>query len=377
MTTHEAAPRQRLRELGVEIGRFEPGPWNAITDVAGVRVGHCSVLDGSARTGVTAILPNNDDIFARRLLGGAFILNGAGEMSGLIQLQEWGLLETPILLTNTLAVGKASSALVEHMVRRHPHIGSEHDVIIPLVGECDDSFVNDIAGQHVKREHVYEALDGARSGPVEEGNVGGGTGMVSFDLKGGIGTSSRLVPIGKQGDTDMYTLGVLVMSNVGRLEDLRIDGLQVSDEIEELIPDLVRRKSLYGSIIAVLATDAPLTSYQIQRLCKRVALGIGRVGSFAAHGSGEIVIGFSTANEVARSFTGGKFSNLKVLHDFYVDPLYQAALECTEEAILNALCMATSMQSARGELISAIPLDVVRLVGDFKAYRASQRFTGK
>lgn len=375
MTTSDAAPRQRLRELGVKIGRFEPGPWNAITDVQGVRVGHCSVLDGSARTGVTAILPNNDDIFARRLLGGAFILNGAGEMSGLIQLQEWGLLETPILLTNTLAVGQASSALVEHMVRRHPRIGSDHDVIIPLVGECDDSFVNDIAGQHIKHEHVHEALDTARSGPVEEGNVGGGTGMVSFDLKGGIGTSSRRVPIGKPGDADMYTLGVLVMSNVGRLEDLRIDGLQVSDEIEELIPDLVRRKSLYGSIIAVLATDAPLTSYQIQRLCKRVALGIGRVGSFAAHGSGEIVIGFSTANEVERSLSGGKFSNLKVLHDAYVDPLYQAALECTEEAILNALCMATSMQSARGELISAIPLEVVRLVGDFKAYRASQRVT--
>ena len=229
MITSDVAPRQRLRALGVEIGRFETGPWNAITDVAGVRVGHCSVLDGSARTGVTAILPNDDDIFASRLLGGAFILNGAGEMSGLIQLQEWGLLETPILLTNTLAVGKASSALVDYMVRRHPRIGSDHDVIIPLVGECDDSFVNDIAGQHIKREHVHEALDAARSGPVEEGNVGGGTGMVSFDLKGGIGTSSRRVPIGEvsagEGE-DTYTLGVFVMSNVGRLEDLRIDGFQ-------------------------------------------------------------------------------------------------------------------------------------------------------
>lgn len=359
MDTTNTPPRQRLRELGVSIGKFKTGHWNAITDVAGVRVGHCTVTEGSARTGVTAILPNDDKIFDQRLLGGAFILNGAGEMSGLIQLQEWGLLETPIVLTNTLAVGKASSALVDFMVKRHPRIGSEHDVIIPVVGECDDSFVNDIAAQHITHEHVHHALADAQSGPVAEGNVGGGTGMVSFDLKGGIGTSSRLVPIG---DDDTFTIGVLVMSNVGRLEDLRIDGLQVGSEVERLIPGLIRRKSLYGSIIAVFATDAPLTSYQIQRLCKRVALGIGRVGSFAAHGSGEIVMGFSTANEVERDRGSEKFMNLRVLHDRHVDPLYQATLECTEEAMLNALCMAGPMQSARGELIQALPLQVFERV---------------
>lgn len=356
------APRRRLRELGLELGRFSPGPLNALTDVRGVRVGHATLTEGSARTGVTAILPNDDNIFHERLVGGSFILNGAGEMSGLIQVQEWGLVETPILLTNTLDVGRVSGALVEYLVERYPGIGVEQDVIIPLVGECDDSFVNAIAEQHVTSEHVRHALTTATSGPIPEGNVGGGTGMVSFDLKGGIGTSSRRVPVVDVGE---YTLGVLVMSNVGRLEDLRVDGFAVGERIMARMPHAPKRKSLYGSIITVVGTDAPLMTHQIQRLCKRVALGIGRVGSFAAHGSGEIVIGFSTANTFSRS-PSQKVQQLNILQDRYADPLYQAAIECTEEAILNALCMAEPMLSSRGYTVPALPLEVIEEVATMR-----------
>ncbi|MFT5356320.1 MAG: D-aminopeptidase, partial [Polyangiales bacterium] len=221
----------RARDLGIEIGSFMPGPLNAITDVAGVRVGHHTLISGEGtlevgkgpvRTGVTAILPNGGDIFHHRVTGGAFVLNGAGELSGLTQVQEWGLIETPIILSNTLAVGACSEAVVQYMVGLNPGIGQEHDVVIPLVGECDDSWLNDAAGGHVQAEHVHAALNAAKSGAVTEGSVGGGTGMVTCDLKGGIGTSSRVVSLAD--DACSFTVGVLVMSNFGVLEDLRIDG---------------------------------------------------------------------------------------------------------------------------------------------------------
>lgn len=352
-------PRRRLREWGVGLGRFAPGPYNAITDVRGVRVGHATLDEdapaggrGPVRTGVTAILPNNNDIFMDRMVAGSFILNGAGEMSGLIQVQEWGLLETPILLTNTLSVGRVSEAAMQYMLAQHPGIGSEQDVVIPLVGECDDSFLNDIAGGHIQPEHVYEALSGAASGPVAEGNVGAGTGMISFDFKGGLGTASRIVP-DEDGD---YVLGVLVQSNLGRMEDLRIDGVAVGPWLVQEYGHLNKRKSLYGSVIAVLATDAPLSAPQLNRLCKRVALGIGRVGSYAAHGSGEIILGFSTANVIPRN-KRSKRHTFTFLSDRCVDPLYQAAIECTEEAILNALCMAQGMSGVSDHYAPALPIE--------------------
>ena len=355
--------RRRLRELGIEVGRFATGPFNAITDVAGVMVGHTTLIEGAGplvqgvgpvRTGVTAIVPNGHNIFTERLIGGAFILNGAGELSGLIQVQEWGILETPILLTNTLSVGTVAGAMVEYMLDRYPGIGVDQDVVIPLVGECDDSFLNDIRGQHVDTDHVWQALESATSGPVTEGSVGGGTGMISFDLKGGIGTSSRRLPE----EHGSFTVGVLVMSNYGRLEDLRIDGLPIGRELVEEVRQYQKRVSLYGSIIAVVATDAPLMSHQIGRLCKRVALGIGRVGSYAAHGSGEIILGFSTANAIPR-VTDQPVHNLTVLVDRLMDPLYIAAIECTEEAVLNAMCMATTLDGVDGRLAPAMPLERV------------------
>jgi D-aminopeptidase len=251
---------------------------------------------GPVRTGVTAILPNPVNIFEERVVGGGFILNGAGEVSGMTQLMEWGLMETPIFLTNTLSVGAVSDAAVKWMVEKYPGIGEMHDVIIPLVGECDDSWLNDIAGRHVKEQHVYEAISTASDGPVAEGSVGGGTGMITCDFKAGIGTSSRKLPEKLGG----YTVGVLVMSNFGVMGQLRVGGLPIGEILEPRWGQLPRREQNYGSIIAVIATDAPLISHQLNRLAKRAALGVGRVGSTAMHGSGEIVLAFSTANMVPR-----------------------------------------------------------------------------
>ena len=357
--------RVRARELDLPLGRFKPGKYNAITDVEGVQVGHSTIIEGApgplqvgkgpVRTGVTAILPNEGNIFMDRLTGGAYVLNGAGEVSGLTQVVEWGLLETPILLTNTMSVGAASDALARTMVEANPGIGDEHDVIIPVVGECDDSYLNDIAGQHVKEEHVRKALKAARSGLVQEGAVGGGTGMITCDFKAGIGTSSRKLPPVHGG----YTLGVLVMSNFGKMHNLRVAGMPVGEVLAEKFRGMPRRIQSYGSIIAVVATDAPLLPHQLNRLCKRVSLGIGRVGSYAAHGSGEIVVGFSTANVVPRR-TRKMVYKMKILLDARLDPLYEAVMEATEEAILNSMCMADEMAGAHGHLVPALPLDEVR-----------------
>ncbi len=357
--------RVRARELGLPLGRFKPGKHNAITDVEGVLVGHSTIISGEAgplkvgegpvRTGVTAIMPNLGNIFMERMVGGGFVLNGAGEVSGMTQVMEWGLIETPILLTNTMSVGSVSDAVVRYMVNRYPGIGDEHDVIIPIVGECDDSWLNDISGRHVKAQHVLDAINNASSGPVAEGSVGGGTGMITCDFKAGIGTSSRKLPEAMGG----YTLGVLVMSNFGKMHNLRVGGLPVGEVLAERFREMPRRQQSYGSIIAVVATDAPLLAHQLNRLCKRVALGIGRVGSYAAHGSGEIVVGFSTANNIPRR-TQKMVAKVKILLDQRLDPLYEAVMEATEEAILNSMCMAGPMDGINGNFVPALPLGEVR-----------------
>src|SRR5512142_3360886 len=365
-TTPTPDGRCRARDLGIGLGRFKPGKWNAITDVGGVKVGHSTIIRGAAgplkvgkgpvRTGVTAILPNPANVFQDRVVGGGFILNGAGEVSGMTQLLEWGLIETPIFLTNTLSVGAVSDAAVKWMVERYPGIGDEHDVIIPLVGECDDSWLNDIAGRHVREEHVAEALRTASDGPVAEGNVGGGTGMSTCDFKAGIGTSSRRLPEAMGG----YTVGVLVMSNFGVMRQLRVGGLPVGEVLDARYRQhLPRRHKDYGSIIAVVATDAPLITHQMNRVAKRAALGIGRVGSSAMHGSGEIVLAFSTANQVPRE-TRKMVYRVKILLDQRLDPLYEAVIEATEEAILNALCMARDLDGANGNVVRALPLEDVK-----------------
>jgi D-aminopeptidase len=374
------AARRRARDLGIRLGRYRPGRWNAITDVAGVKVGHSTIIRGAAgplrvgkgpvRTGVTAILPNPENVFQDRVVGGGFILNGAGEVSGMTQLLEWGLIETPIFLTNTLSVGAVSDAAVKWMIDRFPGIGDEHDVIIPLVGECDDSWLNDIAGRHVHEEHVLEALRVAGDGPVAEGNVGGGTGMITCDFKAGMGTSSRKLPESLGG----FTVGVLVMSNFGVMRQLRVGGLPVGEILEARHATMPRRSRSYGSIIAVIATDAPLATHQLNRLAKRAALGVGRVGSTAMHGSGEIMLAFSTANQVPRESRKMVY-RMKVLLDARLDPLYEAVIEATEEAILNALCVARDLDGANGNVCRALPLDdVAELVKGWEEER--ERLSG-
>ena len=361
--------RARLRDLGFSIGHFPVGNANAITDVAGVRVGHTTLIigegplevgKGPVRTGVTAVIPR-ENVFENRVLAGGFVLNGAGEVSGLTQVQEWGLLETPILLTNTMAVGKVSDAAVKWMTRKWPKIGGEDDVVIPLVGECDDSWLSDAVGRHVRSEHVYRAIEQATSGKVAEGSVGAGTGLVTCDFKAGIGTSSRRVGI----EGNDYTVGILVQSNFGVMRSLRVDGAPVGEVLEPLYRD-PRRERNAGSIITIIATDAPLLSSQLVRLCKRAALGIGRLGSYAAHGSGEIVVGFSTANAVPRQ-TSKRTATSDVLLDEACDPLYEAVVECTEEAIVNALCMADEMRGQSGHVAPALPLD--KLTEILRRYR--------
>jgi D-aminopeptidase len=366
--------RHRARELGLPLGRFRPGRWNALTDVEGVQVGHSTIIRGAGRlrrgrgpvrTGVTAILPNERNIFEDRVVGGGFVLNGAGEVSGMTQLMEWGLVETPIFLTNTLSVGQVSDAAVEWMVEQFPGIGDEHDVLIPLVGECDDSWLNDVAGRHVKADNVREALNTASNGPVAEGSVGGGTGMICCDFKAGIGTSSRKLPPNAGG----YTVGVLVMNNFGRMGDLRVAGMPIGPLLEPGFQGVAKRTASYGSIIAVLATDAPLNSHQLGRVSKRVGLGIGRAGSIAAHGSGEIVLAFSTANKIPRT-TQKLVYHLRVLVDQRLNPIYEAAIEATEEAILNSLCMARDMEGANGNFAPALPLAQVKDIVERSAFRA-------
>lgn len=358
-----SGPRVRARELGVPLGHYAPGEHNAITDVKGVRVGHATVVHGTgklevgkgpARTGVTAILPPGN-VFMERLAASGFVLNGAGEMTGLVQVNEWGLLETPIVLTNTLAVGTAHDAVVRWMTRHNPGIGREHDTVLPVIGECDDSWLSDIAGRHVRDVHVFEALERASSGPVAEGAVGAGTGMITFDFAGGIGTSSRVLPAREGG----FTVGVLVQSNFGRTADLRFGGAPIGGPLVSHYKHIPKRGGTYGSIITVVATDAPLSAHQLARIAKRAALGIGRTGSYAGHGSGEIILAFSTGNSYPRT-SSKRVLPVSLLSDEHIDPLFRAAIDATEEAILNAMCMAGDQLGANHHLAPALPIDRVR-----------------
>jgi D-aminopeptidase len=356
--------RVRARTLGVELGLLPTGPLNALTDVAGVRVGHTTLLEDrvdasgrevAVRTGVTVVLPGELDPYLERPAASAFVLNGAGELGGLAQILEWGCLETPIGLTNTFGVPVVADALVDWTLDRHPGVGRGLDVVIPAVGECDDSWLNDIVGRHVRPEHVRAALDSATGGPVALGAVGAGTGMVTYGLKGGIGSSSRRVEDRRGG----FTVGVLVQTNFGILGDLRFGGLPVGRRLVEALGHEGALRRHHGSVIIVLATDAPMNAHQLQRLCRRAALGIARTGAFAAHASGEIVLGFSTTHRSPRLESGPVRSSL-VVTDAALDDLFRAAIEATEEAILDSLCAATTIVGRDGHRAEALPLDTLR-----------------
>ena len=355
-------PRQRIRDLGITIGQYPTGPLNTITDVAGVKVGHTTLISGEGplkpgtgpvRTGVTVIVPR-DDVWRKKVPAGAFVLNGTGEMTGLSWVAESGFLEYPIALTNTLNVPRVANGVMSWMIRQYPEIGISDDTLTPVVAECDDGRLNDIQGRHVSEQDVMAALDGASNGPVKEGTVGAGTGMVSYGFKGGIGTASRRLS-GKEGG---YTVGVLVNANHGRRPELMVGGVPVG-RLYEAVPPVAQGFSpgqSEGSIIIIIATDAPLDGRQLTRLAKRAALGLARTGSTARHGSGDFLLAFSTGNVIPHYPSEPTFQQTH-LADTHLNPMITATVEATEEAILNALTMATTVVGRDGHRIEAMHLD--------------------
>ena len=347
-TQSKLEKKPRARDLGIPFDG-SPGPLNAITDVQGVEVGHTTLIAGNGklivgkgpvRTGVTAVFPRGkksaDPVFADW-----FSLNGNGEMTGTTWIEESGYLEGPVMITNTHSVGIVRDSVVEWQMKHHTgELWS-----LPVVAETYDGFLNDINGFHVKKNHVFTALNNASSGPVLEGNVGGGTGMICFEFKGGIGTASRKVKI----HMEEYIVGVLVQANFGRRQQLRIAGVPVGTEI----PDHLIRPKGTSSIIIVIATDAPLLPHQLKRVARRASLGLGRVGSIASNFSGDIFIAFSTM--YFKATKSPSLVEVTMLSNNELDPLFEATVQATEEAIINALIAAKTMTGRDGNKVVAIP----------------------
>jgi len=360
------AAKPRARDLGVPFDGT-PGPLNAITDVAGVTVGHTTLISGEGklvvgrgpvRTGVTAILPRGKDSMMNPVFAGWFSQNGNGEMTGTTWVEESGFLEGPVMITNTHSVGVVRDAVIQWRVAHGQPDVTGYWWSLPVVAETWDGWLNDINGFHVKPEHAIHAIDSAQSSPVPEGNVGGGTGMICSGYKGGIGTSSRKLAENEGG----YTVGVLVQCNFGSRQNLRIAGIPVGREIPSEDPYAYQLSEISerGSIIIVIATDAPLISTQLKRLAHRATLSLGRLGSISGNGSGDIFIAFSTANPgVAAS---KNVADLKMLPNDSLDPVFAAVVQATEEAIVNAMIAADSMTGIDDHHVTALPHDQLRAV---------------
>jgi D-aminopeptidase len=363
----------RARDLAIVIGEMEAGSNNAITDVPGVRVGHTTLIHGDGplevgkgpvRTGVTVVVPHQE-VGTALLFAGAHRLNGNGELTGLEWIRESGMLQSPVAITNTHSVGVVRDALIAYQVRDRE--GGETWWSLPVVGETWDGVLNDVNGQHVKAEHLWQALDGASDGPVAEGNVGGGTGMICHGFKGGIGTSSRVLPA-----TGGYTVGVLVQANHGRRSRLAVNGVPVGKEIPASDVPIPRMQPApgTGSIIVVVGTDAPLLPHQCERLAQRAGLGVARVGGAGEHSSGDIFLAFSTGNAGRDRPDQGSakppVAQIEALGDEHITEVFYAVIEATEEAIINALLAAETMTGRDG--YEARRLDSARLVEIMKRY---------
>ena len=379
--------RPHIRDLGIRIGRYEPGRWNAITDVPGVKVGHVTITKGEGplipgqgpvRTGVTVIIPR-EDVWNKKVPAGAFVLNGTGEMTGLAWVQESGFLEYPIALTSTLNVPRVADGVMSWMMKYYPAIGITDDTLTPVIAECDDSRLNDSQGRHVSPDDVVKALETATDGPVQEGSVGAGAGMVSYQFKGGIGTASRVLPDNLGG----YSLGILVNANHGRRHELMVAGVPVgqlyqqetslskfSQETAGALANAgeanLDKRQDSGSIIIIIATDAPLDARQLQRVARRATIGLARTGSISHHGSGDFILAFSTANTIPHYPKQPTFT-MTHLSDTHVNPLFQATVEATEEAILNALMQATTVVGRDGRTFEAISIEKLKAI--FRDYR--------
>jgi D-aminopeptidase len=367
---HESI-RQRGRDLGITIGQLATGQHNAITDVAGVRVGHTTLVSGNGplvvgqgpvRTGVTVVLPHAGNVGHEPIFAGSHVLNGNGEMTGLVWLNESGLLTSPVALTNTHSVGVVRDALIAYDVL-HGSDDLEASWSLPVVAETYDGFLSDINGFHVKPDHVFAALDAAGDGLVAEGCVGGGTGMICHGFKGGIGTSSRVLAAEQGG----WTVGVLVQANHGQRRLLRVDGVPIGQLIgPDEVPLPRQTVEGAGSIIVLIATDAPLLPGQCRRLAQRATIGIARTGGLGENSSGDIFLAWSTANR-GRYMQPGRSAPLldvQMLHHNALTPLFEAAADATEEAILNALCIATTTTGINGRMAHAIPLDRLQTLAE-------------
>lgn len=347
------AQDQSIRDYGIEIGVLPPGEQNAITDVEGVQVGHQTIVEGdNVRTGVTAILPHDGNIFQHKVPAAVHIGNGFGKLAGSTQIEELGNLETPVILTNTLSLPTAADALIDHTFSF-----SENDnvrSVNPVVGETNDGYLNDIRGRHVSKKDVLTAIENAKSGNVEQGNLGAGTGTIAFGFKGGIGTSSRKLPANLGG----YTLGVLVQSNFGGV--LKIAGVPVGKELDKYYLSDELNESADGSRMIVVATDAPLNSRNLKRLAKRAMLGLAKTGGIASNGSGDYVIAFSTAKSVRIPYRSDHaLQKQNVLRNNVMSPLFMAVNEATEEAIINSLFHAETMTGSNGNTVEALPIDSI------------------
>lgn len=355
------AQQKRPRALGVTFGVLPTGKLNAITDVAGVKVGHSTISKGdNVRTGVTAIIPYEGNIFQHKVPAGIFIGNGFGKLAGSTQVIELGNLETPIILTNTLSVANAMAALVDYTINQN---GNERVFSVnALVGETNDSYLNDIRGQHIQKQDVLNAINTASTGVVEEGSVGAGTGTVCFQFKGGIGTASRKLPANLGG----YTVGVIVQSNFGGV--LEVDGAPIGEVLNKFYLSEQLNKKEDGSCMIVVATDAPLDSRNLTRLAKRAFMGLAKTGGIAHNGSGDYVIAFSTdSNNRVSHIEKVKTKTYQYLSNDAVSPLFLAAIEATEEAIINSLFMATTTKGIDGHVAEALPVNkVLELLNEYK-----------
>jgi D-aminopeptidase len=356
--------RQRVRELGITPGILPIGKWNAITDVRGVKVGHITLIEGEdVRTGVTVILPHDGNLFQKKVPAGIVVGNGFGKLTGSTQVEELGEIETPIVLTNTLAVPRAAEAVIEWTLEQKAN--EEVRSVNPIVGETNDGYLNNIRRMAVTKEHVIQAVEVASYGSVAEGCVGAGTGTVCFGWKGGIGTSSRVLPEKLGG----YTVGALVQTNFGGV--LQVDGIPVGKKLGQyFLRAELEEPSGDGSIMIVLATDAPLSDRNLKRLAKRGLAGLAQTGASMSNGSGDYVIAFSASEEVCRTpERRGKVWAFPEVPNDLISPLFQATIEATEEAIYNSLCMAEAMTGYKGHFVNELPLDrLIEFIQNQKLY---------
>lgn len=334
----------KWKNRGIRVGKLPCGPLDKISDVPGVTVGHCTLTNGDVQTGVTALLPHQGDIFHDKVMAASHVINGFGKTTGLVQIDELGTLETPILFTNTLSVGTVETALVKYMLDKNPDICETTGSVNPVVCECNDSGLNDIRGLHVTEENALAALADCRA-DFAEGAVGAGRGMRCHGLKGGIGSASRVVEL----DGKQYTIGALVLSNHAVFDDLVVAGTPIQSLLDAHIPPHEDK----GSIITVLATDIPLSERQLRRLCHRALVGLSRTGSFCGNGSGEIVIAFTTANRVPH-YSEKAILPMGMLHDDAINPLFRAVAECVEESVLSSLLHAETVTGYHGRTVRCL-----------------------